>query len=821
MINREQVLKFLQEKQENEGGYTGNDITKLAELLHVTSRGLRKRLSFWIKTDKEFSQFTYLGKEKPSVTLSEFFKIEQELASNPIQVKKGIHENIQEQRKEQNQKPLTKPTFYRCVNQKILSMYCYETGNWFKAKKIPFPENYSVEKNRESLQTIFTFSDLKTYGGANIDAIYQKLIKAKEAYSIYKVEPNRYYPDILSRSKFLQKLLSSIPPNQQFEAQAKLIFEMQTSYIIECKDLLIGEIIHKLGRLKQSDNASRQKVENQNRKIALESIRKDLKQMDESGMIDPYIIKKHANVLIDEEILARIELFRKHSDAYRLILKHLNDLTNNMTSGVKFQRKEARTIYQLASGELTWNKLTEKEKRSIVRKPDLMKSIDLDNTDIVPLIAINRLIDYIRKGKITFDESYYFQDIGERLRNIDLNLEDCYLTPEILDQFIDGTYQINGFPYVDFATTGIESSDDDMPATWNDLSDILKEVSAHIRNLNPTWFKEHDELFRKQTDGLFWIEYTEDEFAKRLYDSIGFLGRNFRYRDSEDFFSLKYFIQRYISDTTLKLELRFIHRCIEQLSNKKIECIVIDTMGIDARIKSILSDYHGRYHTIGFADLRAVSIDMTPIYSGVCRSTDSEAMNIVEVIDEVKEICGDDVSIYTGNGHTTTKISAGMAFLSHGVIAGGRIHYEPTWNLEEGSISRLKNNIILLNKVGKLLRDEPELGRVMAIQKHVYVDKLNVRKLVDDFGYLILKNVSKMTFPIDDICNAVERSNNLKKKARIVEGSRTRVEPNEAELLLKSGELILCIVGLYHLMNGWKGHGSPINLSDVRLIRPA
>ncbi len=360
-----------------------------------------------------------------------------------------------------------------------------------------------------------------------------------------------------------------------------------------------------------------------------------------------------------------------------------------------------------------------------------------------------------------------------------------------------------------------------MPTTWTDLSDILKEVSTYIRSSNPSWFKEHDELFKRQTDGLFWIEYAEEEFAKRLYDSIGFLGRNFRYRDSDEFYRLKYFIQLYISDATLKLELRFIHQCIEKLSNKKIECVVVDTMGIDARIKSILSDYHGRYHTIGFADLRAVSIDMTPIYSGVCRSTDSEAMNIVEVIDEVKEICGDDVSIYTGNGHTTTKISAGMAFLSHGVIAGGRIQYKQTWNLEDGAISRLKNNIFLLNKVGKLLRDEPELGRVMAMQKHVYVGKLNVRKLVDDFGNLILKNVSKMAFPIDDICNAVERSNNLKKKARIVEGSRTRVDPDEAELLLKSGELILCIVGLYHLMKGWKGYGSPINLSDVRLIRPA
>ncbi len=264
--------------------------------------------------------------------------------------------------------------------------------------------------------------------------------------------------------------------------------------------------------------------------------------MDESGKIDSQIIKKHANVLIDEEILARIELLRKHSDAYRSILKHLNDFTNNMTSGVKFQRNESKIIYQLAAGEITWEKLNEQGKRSNARKPDLMKAIDLDNSDIVPLIAVIRLIDHIRKGKITFDESYYFQDIGERLKNINLNLQDCYLTPEILDQFIDGTYQINGFPLFDLPTTEFEASDDEMPTTWTDLSVILKEVSTYIRYSNQGWFKEHQELFKKQTDGLFWIEYTEEEFAQRLYDSIGFLGRNFRYRDSEEFYGLKYFI---------------------------------------------------------------------------------------------------------------------------------------------------------------------------------------------------------------------------------------------------------------------------------------
>jgi hypothetical protein len=780
------------------------------------------RISYWIKTcPKIFQHLIYLGKEKPPITLFEFFKIEHGLESNPIQVKKGLYEDIQEERIELNKEPLTKSTFYRNTNQKILSMFGSDKDNWFKAKKIPLPENYSLERNRESLNTIFTFSDLKIYGGADIEGIYKRLVEAKEAFSIYNVDANRYYPEILLKRKFLKNLLSSIPPNQQLEVQAKLIFQIQASYIIECKDLLIVQLIHKHGRTIQSDNASRDKTENNLREGSLNAFRNEFMNLDDSAKIDARDIKKHSNVLIKENILARIKLLRNNADAYRKILKLLNDLTNNMTTGVKFLRNEAKIIYKLATGELIWDTLNEQEKKSITWKSDLTKAIDHGNADVVPLIAIKRLIDHIRKGKITFDESYYFQDIGERLQNIKLNLNDCYLTSEILDQLIACNYPINGFPQFDIPTEELEPPDDELPKKWNDISDILREVSTYIRSSNPSWFKSHQELFKKQTDGLFWIEYTEEEFAKRLYDSIGFLGRNFRYRDSEEFFGLKYFIQRYISAATLKLEFKFIHQCLEQLSNKKIECVVLDTMGIDARIKSILSNYHGRYHTVGFADLRAVSIDMTPIFSGVCRSTDSEAMNIVEVIDEVREICGNGVKIYTGNGHTTTKISAGMVFLSHGVIAAGRFKTETTKNLDEGSILRLKKNIILLNKVGKLLKDEPELGRVFAMKKYVYVDNIDVRKMVEDLGYLILKNVTRMEFPIDDICNAVERSNNLKKKARIVEGSRTRVEPDEAELLLKSGELILCIVGIYHLLKGWKGPGSSINLSDVRLIRPA
>ena len=61
---------------------------------------------------------------------------------------------------------------------------------------------------------------------------------------------------------------------------------------------------------------------------------------------------------------------------------------------------------------------------------------------------------------------------------------------------------------------------------------------------------------------------------------------------------------------------------------------------------------------------------------------------------------------------------------------------------------KLREGISLLNKVGKLLREEPTLGKVMAMKKYVYVDETNVRQLVEDFGYLMLATSVKMTFPL-------------------------------------------------------------------------
>ena len=129
------------------------------------------------------------------------------------------------------------------------------------------------------------------------------------------------------------------------------------------------------------------------------------------------------------------------------------------------------------------------------------------------------------------------------------------------------------------------------------------------------------------------------------------------------------------------MELKFIPHSIEAITGKRVEAVIIDMMGIEGRKKSILATYHGRYHTIGQVDLRAVSTGMLPLRSGGCKSTDSEAMNIVEITNDVHVICGDSVRLYSGDSHTASRIAAGMAFLSFGVIATGRIHYKPKKSL--------------------------------------------------------------------------------------------------------------------------------------------
>ncbi len=812
-IDRDYVLTYLRKLKEQYGGYFGTDLSNLARELKVTLFGLRKILGKWLKEDPAFESLHYLGKTKPTITRNEYKEIENRRDKKPLEIKKYILDDLNKERNSAGIPGIAKRTFYCAIKQTDSE----SPFPWFARKNIKLPSTYSVDEARDSLSTVFTFSDLKTYGGADIRAIYDRWMLARKFFSVYEAEPIVFYPELIQRERQLRSLLSSIPPDQQEAIQARLIFEIQAAFLVECLDVLLEEIIHRRGRIQQSMNASRQKVENTLRKNALESVRAAMKEMIQSSSPDMqklYFLSE----TVPEGIKARMVLLKRHKESYDLILNMIQNLVKTLGEDVVFHTDEGVNFYKLAASETSWKYLDEISKKRLSRDPYLTTVIENGNEDITKYLAIDRLVEYIRHGKITFKGSYRFQDVGLRLEQITIE-EDGFLTNDVLKQLIEGTFSVDLQPLYE-AEIVDEDSESILPE-WIDFSIVLKEVSRYVRETTPGWFDEHIALFKKQTDGMFSMEYSEEEFAERFYDAIGFLGRNLRYRDSEKFWNLRYFVERYVTEAALRLELKFINCCIEGLSRNTVNAILIDTIGIEGRKASFFATLNKKYYTLGMVDLRAVSMAMLPVFSSGYRSTDSEAMNIVEVLKEVQEICNGNVKIYSGNGHTTSRVAAGMAFLSYGVIAAGRIIHKPTKPLGKKRITRLMANIDLLNRVGKLLREEPTLGRIMACRKHIYVDGVNVRRLVEDVGYLILYNVSKIELPIGDLIQTMEKSNYLKKKARIVEGGITRAEIHEANVLLKSSELVLCVAGLYHLLKGWQGPESPVNLSDIRLFIPA
>ncbi len=275
---------------------------------------------------------------------------------------------------------------------------------------------------------------------------------------------------------------------------------------------------------------------------------------------------------------------------------------------------------------------------------------------------------------------------------------------------------------------------------------------------------------------------------------------------------------------TLDLEFRHLWKVYEDLTGHKTSLIIIDSMGIDSRRKSLFAKIHGRYHTIGFADIRAISLFLIPVFSSNCRSTDSEAMNIVEIINHAKSVLGEEFQFCAGNAHTVSRIAAGLAFIDHKVILLGR-NPNPPSKPGKISLSRLLKELNLMNKVGKLIREDGEIGKIIASREHIFANGVNIRNLLRDFGVLVLWNTEQKGCNLDELIQLVETSNRQKRVVRIVERGVTRViEPN-VSLVLKSAELILLMSGIANIVNSrdsikWKGM-SPISMDNIALFIPA
>jgi hypothetical protein len=231
---------------------------------------------------------------------------------------------------------------------------------------IAIPNDYSVYDERTTLSTLFTFSNLKAYGGADLLEIFNRLTNAKRHIEKYGIRAVEFYPYILTRGGHLRSLISSIPSHQQEESQARLIFETQLAYVVECSDLFVTEVIHRKGRIQQSMNASRQKVENQIRKEELESIRYKSRDMIFAHKPNMGTIHKIAYPEIDEKIRARFELLRENKNTYEFLIGLLQEFTKDEMNEFHFHLDEGKRFFDLACGETDWKYWSNKDKKALV-----------------------------------------------------------------------------------------------------------------------------------------------------------------------------------------------------------------------------------------------------------------------------------------------------------------------------------------------------------------------------------------------------------------------------------------------------------------------
>jgi len=111
-VNKNTIYGHLKKFQEKAGGYTGNDIFKLAKEFNINRKTLNRNIEKWSETDTRFLDIKYLGKRYISLTLDEAFEIERNLMDNPLMVKKYLLESINANRVRNDLVPLPKTSFY-------------------------------------------------------------------------------------------------------------------------------------------------------------------------------------------------------------------------------------------------------------------------------------------------------------------------------------------------------------------------------------------------------------------------------------------------------------------------------------------------------------------------------------------------------------------------------------------------------------------------------------------------------------------------------------------------------------------------------------
>ena len=806
---KEQLTQLEKEK----GGYTGQDIDKIAETIDRSYWYVWRRLRGKI-ADKEFLQFTYLGRTKGSLNQEEIETIRHWLSDNCLHLGVHILHELNDKRRLLKEPLISRRTFYRTFSKVYSDLDIDENDPfcWLIQRGISVLPEYSLEDARRSLKTTFTLADLANKSFEDLKKIVLRLkmcLKWMDTH-YFSVDIPEYVNDLnlRRRKNAIPFQLSSIHLDESPAIQVRLIFETQISTIIEFYDFICYQLALRSGRIDQQIKKEMAKTKNK-----IWEKRQSHGQQKQGW--------KNKLSVTDE---AYLELLMRHGRSYQKLYTIISEFTDKFSSAHFFvyDSKAHRLVEALRVGsDFDPSKMSLK---GLINQSFLIPQIT-KKWGIRRALLTRLFIRYLKDGRVTVSTSFYYQNIGKLIEQSgNSGLKENPLK-EGITALINGNYPIKKEWFMPFQLKTEEETDDEElpPLPMVNYSDVAIVASELITNHNTDWYDEHVQLFKEMTDYMFEFTYSHDEFRKQLTHAIGFFGRNLRFRDDDNFMSGKYFFDRYINSEVFYLEHKFLFKTAQIYWPFDDYIVVVDTKGDLGRKLSVLTFFHGRYLMVGYSDLRGAFPSQFPCYSHEIYCQDSEAMNLCPLIGHLINTLKSNLKAQTGDCHTTSKCSRSLIFLGYDVIGAGRF-IGKGHKVSSNEKRLLMSSCDVLYNIGELIHRSSDYGRVIAGKKFVYVHGKNVIRRLDALGDLIQNAVMRVNPDINRLCNIIESTNFQKRLVRFHERGRIRLSHRRVSIGLEGGELMLCNIFLYNAYkhkDELKRKGiSPMTIQHVRLFGP-
>lgn len=286
--------------------------------------------------------------------------------------------------------PLSRGKFYQIVGGMMGGMVePRPSTTWLASKGVKVGPEWDFVKARSSLESVFTYDDLKFYHGISTEAFSKRLDQAEALFGAHYpgTDPLAWYPFVAPRSKLLTGQLGTIGADELFDVQARLAFEAQVCFLVEGYDRFLDEMMRRRGRMQQSRNAARAALE---RMILREWVDKAIPAMEAAAM-GPVAVAGLVPLVTEGKgwtVEARRKLLAKHREQASDLFDRLSHRTGGFArSRLKAYGKAAEIVLGLARNLSAWATLSHEDKRKVIRDEAVIEALDGDNGSLVKTVG--------------------------------------------------------------------------------------------------------------------------------------------------------------------------------------------------------------------------------------------------------------------------------------------------------------------------------------------------------------------------------------------------------------------------------------------------